>query len=100
MSDSPITKETLEYLADLARIELDPGMEARLLRDLQNILAYVSELQSVDTSGAEPMNGGTELLNVFREDEASANTNRGSGPEQFPEVQDGFLKMPPVFGDK
>ncbi len=97
MPDSPITKETLEYLAKLASIELHPEMEARLLKDLQNILAYVSELQAVDTSGVQPMNGGTELLNVFREDAASANTNRGHGKEQFPATEKGFLKIPPVF---
>jgi aspartyl/glutamyl-tRNA(Asn/Gln) amidotransferase C subunit len=99
MSDSPITKDTLEYLANLSRIELDPSEEARLLRDLQNILGYVSELQEVDTSSVNPMNGGTELTNIFREDSASTHTNRGHGVEQFPKSRDGFLEVPPVFKD-
>lgn len=98
MSASPITKETLAYLATLARIELDPAEEGRLLGDLQKILDYVSELQSADTSGIQPMNGGTALADIFREDAGSANTNRGEGVEAFPENKDGFLKIPPVFG--
>lgn len=97
MSDSPISKETLEYLANLARIDLDPEEEEKLLKDLQNILDHVSELQKADTSGVEPMNGGTELLNVFREDGERHDTNLGQGPEQFPRTKDGFLKIPPVF---
>jgi aspartyl-tRNA(Asn)/glutamyl-tRNA(Gln) amidotransferase subunit C len=97
MSDSPISKETLEYLANLSRIELDPKEEERLLADLQNILGYVSELQGVDTTGVEPMNGGTSLINIFREDDASMHTNRGHGVEQFPTERDGFLEVPPVF---
>lgn len=98
MSKPEITKETLEYLAGLARIKLDPAQETKLLADLQNILAYVSELQSTDTSGVEPMNGGTLLKNAFREDSGPANTNRGEGVEQFPETKDGYLKIPPIFG--
>lgn len=98
MAVPEITKETLKYLADLARIKLDPEREQKLLADLQNILAYVSELQAIDTSGVEPMNGGTLLKNVFREDDGPANTNRGAGVEQFPETKDGYLKIPPVFG--
>jgi aspartyl-tRNA(Asn)/glutamyl-tRNA(Gln) amidotransferase subunit C len=98
MAKSEINKETLEYLAGLARIRLDPDQEEGLLQDLQKILEYVSEMQNVDTSGVSPMNGGTTLANVFREDSGTANTNRGEGVEQFPDSKDGYLKVPPVFG--
>lgn len=102
MPTPEITKKTLEYLAQLAHIKLVPGREEKLLADMQNILGYVSELQSVDTSGVEPMNGGTMLTNAFREDGAAnggpESTNRGAGVEQFPDSEDGFLKIPPVFG--
>lgn len=100
MATPEITKETLQYLANLARIKLDPDQEAKLLADMQNIVAYVSELQAIDTSGVEPMNGGTLLKGVFREDDGSSNTDRGAGKEQFPEAKDGYLKIPPVFGSK
>jgi aspartyl-tRNA(Asn)/glutamyl-tRNA(Gln) amidotransferase subunit C len=98
MAKPEINKDTLEYLARLARIKLDPSQEPKLLSDLQKILEYVSELQSVDTSKVAPMNGGTALTNVFREDGAPENTHRGAGVEQFPEDKNGFLKVPPVFG--
>jgi aspartyl-tRNA(Asn)/glutamyl-tRNA(Gln) amidotransferase subunit C len=99
MAKPEINKETLEYLAGLARIRLDPGQEEKLIEDLQKILEYVSELQEVDTSEVEPMNGGTRLTNVFRDDHAAGGTNLGAGTEQFSDGKDGFLKVPPVFGD-
>jgi len=92
-----ISKEELRHLAELARIELNPGEEEKLLKDLGNILDYFKELQELDTANAIPMTGGTDLRNVFRDDAERGNTNRGAGIEAFPESEDGFLKVPPVF---
>lgn len=90
-------KQELEHLAKLARIELDPKEEEKLLKDLGNILDYFKELQELDTANVPPMTGGTDLRSVFREDGERENTNRGAGVEAFPEKKDGYLKVPPVF---
>ena len=58
---SSITKQELEHLAELARIELDPKEEDKLLKDLGNILDYFKELQALDTTNVAPMTGGTDL---------------------------------------
>ncbi len=94
---SKIDKKTLEHLAELSRIKLNEKEEGKLIKDLQKILDHFEELKLLDTSGVEPMNGGTELKNVFREDEERINTNQGQGTEAFPEPKNGFLKVPPVF---
>ncbi len=94
---SPINKETLDHLAKLARVEINAAEEEKLLHDLQKILDYVAELQGVDTTSVEAVTGGTELKNVFREDTERENTNQGAGTEALPEIQDGYLKIPPVF---
>lgn len=94
---STITKRELEHLAELARIELDPKEEEKLLKDLASIIDYIKELQELDTANVEPMTGGTDLRNVFRGDTERENTDCGAGIEAFPESEDGFLKVPPVF---
>jgi aspartyl-tRNA(Asn)/glutamyl-tRNA(Gln) amidotransferase subunit C len=94
---SPLSKHDLDHLAKLARIELDPKEEEKLLKDLGAILDHFKELQTLDTTNVPPMQGGTDLKNVFREDNERENTDRGAGVEQFPEKKDGFLKIPPVF---
>jgi aspartyl-tRNA(Asn)/glutamyl-tRNA(Gln) amidotransferase subunit C len=94
---SNLTKHDLEHLAKLARIELDPKEEEKLLKDLGNILEYFKELQAVDTASVAPMTGGTDLKNVFRDDAERENTNRGAGVDAFPESKNGFLKVPPIF---
>jgi aspartyl-tRNA(Asn)/glutamyl-tRNA(Gln) amidotransferase subunit C len=94
---SAINKHELEHLAKLARTELDPKEEEKLLKDLGNILEHFNELKSLDTTAVEPMAGGTDLKNVFRDDAERENTNQGAGVEAFPESEHGYLKVPPVF---
>jgi aspartyl-tRNA(Asn)/glutamyl-tRNA(Gln) amidotransferase subunit C len=102
---STINKKTLEYLAELSRIDIgDKGQatsdkEEKLLKDLQKILEYFEELKEVDTKNIEPMAGGTIGKNVFREDDESDKGQATSDKltEQFPEKENGFLKIPPVF---
>jgi len=98
---STISKHELEHLAKLARVELDPKEEEKLIKDLDSLLEYFKELQALDTSTVAPMTGGTDLRNIFREDAVEnggrENTNQGAGVEAFPESKDGFLKIPPVF---
>ena len=83
-------------MAKLARLDLTPDEEEKLLSDLSKILGHFEDLHKLDTANVEPMTGGTHLKNIFREDEARE-TNRGAGVEAFPESRDGFLKIPPVF---
>lgn len=94
---SEINKHELDHLTKLARIELDPKEEEKIIVDLGKILDHFAELQALDTQNVAPMTGGTDLKNVFRGDADRENTNRGAGTDAFPETQDGFLKIPPVF---
>lgn len=92
-----INKKTLEYLAELARLDLKSGEEEKLLKDLQAILDYFKEIQKLDTTNIEPMTGGTHLENIFREDVGGETEDTGKGPEAFPDKQGRYLKVPPVF---
>jgi aspartyl-tRNA(Asn)/glutamyl-tRNA(Gln) amidotransferase subunit C len=94
---STLSKQDLEHLAKLARIEIDPVEEEKLLSDLGNILEHFKELQALDTTNVAPMTGGTDLKNIFRDDTEHENTNRGAGVESFPQEEKGFNKVPPVF---
>lgn len=100
---SSITKKELEHLAELARVELDPKEEEKMLADLGEILNYFKELQALSTEDIPPMTGGTDLINVLRPDGTNdgdgghENTNRGAGVDAFPESKKGYNKVPPVF---
>jgi aspartyl-tRNA(Asn)/glutamyl-tRNA(Gln) amidotransferase subunit C len=92
-----IDKKTLEYLAELGRIKLADSEEVKLLKDLQEILNYFQELQKIDITDVEPMVGAPGAKNVFREDAAKKNKTIKKLIENFPEKENSFLKIPPVF---
>jgi aspartyl-tRNA(Asn)/glutamyl-tRNA(Gln) amidotransferase subunit C len=93
-----ISKQELEHLAELARIELHEHEKEKLLKDLEKILAHFAELKAVNTEGVIPVTGGTELKNVFREDELCEDRfSPDRSVDAFPEKEGRHLKVPPVF---
>lgn len=93
---SLIIKKTIKHLSQLARIELTPEEEEKLQKDLDKILAYFKELQEVSTSDINSFLNVNLLKNNFRKDE-KANIFEEKGDSQFPDKENGFLKIPAVF---
>lgn len=60
----------IDHLATLARISVPAEAKEKLSKDLESILAYISELESVKglSLGGEPILPKDELRNVFRKD--------------------------------
>lgn len=50
-----VTAQDVEYVADLANLELTEAERARMLQDLNSILDYIDRLNQLDTTGVEPM---------------------------------------------
>jgi len=91
-------KFDVEKYARLARVRLTQKESKKFSKDLEGILNHFQELQELDTKDVLPMTGGASLKNVFRDDESESNNHRVSGgAKEFPEVRDGYLKVPKVF---
>lgn len=65
-----ITKETVEYVAHLARIELKPEELEKLSGQLQDIINFIDNLKKLDVNNVNPTSHILPLENVFREDTA------------------------------
>lgn len=50
-----ITENEVRYVADLATLKLAEDEIARLVSDLDQILAHMDRLNEIDTTGVEPM---------------------------------------------
>lgn len=64
-----ITREDVVHLAKLSNISLAENQIEPLIKDLDNILGYISQLDELDTEDVEPTYQCFDMQNVWREDE-------------------------------
>lgn len=65
-----IEEKDLLKLSKLCRIDVTPEESNKFFNTLSNILAYIAQLDEVDTTGVSPCNHVLETMaNVVREDE-------------------------------
>jgi len=94
-----ITREEVQHIALLSRLELSDEEVDRYADQLTAILEYAAKLNELDTSGVEPLFHAVPVENVFREDipgapidveKALQNTARRKGVFfEVPKVADG-----------
>ncbi|MBA2480298.1 MAG: Asp-tRNA(Asn)/Glu-tRNA(Gln) amidotransferase subunit GatC [Planctomycetes bacterium] len=63
-----ITEADVRHLAKLASLGLSDAEMQRMASELEAIVGYVQQLQSVDTTGIEPIANVAGLANVTRPD--------------------------------
>ncbi|MBN3038049.1 MAG: Asp-tRNA(Asn)/Glu-tRNA(Gln) amidotransferase subunit GatC [Candidatus Omnitrophica bacterium] len=58
----------IEYVSQLARMELTDKQKSKLSKQLSDILAYIEKLKELDVSTVQPLSHVLPLKNVFRQD--------------------------------
>ncbi|HMB17564.1 MAG TPA: Asp-tRNA(Asn)/Glu-tRNA(Gln) amidotransferase subunit GatC [Candidatus Paceibacterota bacterium] len=98
MSKDLINKKLIRHLAGLVKLRLGDEVD-ELTDDLKEIVDHFNELEEVDTEGIEPVSGGTELINVMREDSYNDEDclSKDEAIKSFPEEKDGYLKTPSIL---
>lgn len=91
-----VTKETIEHVANLARLNLSEEEKERLTVEMENIISYVDKLNELDTAGIEPTQHVLSIKNVFRKDEKGASFNRDKILSNAPSEENGCFKVPKV----
>lgn len=87
----------IDYVANLARIELSEEEKARLGGQLDDILGYFEKLNSVDVEGVEPMAHAHQVENVWRSgDESGSTYNPEVLAKMSPESRDNQVVVPKV----
>ena len=64
-----LSKETVEYVADLSRIQLQAGELEKFSKQLETILGFIDTLSSLDVSDIGPTSHILPISNVLRSDE-------------------------------
>jgi aspartyl-tRNA(Asn)/glutamyl-tRNA(Gln) amidotransferase subunit C len=81
----------VEYVADLARIKLEPAEIKTFESQLGHVLEHVAKLNEVDVSQVEPMAHSFPIYNVFREDELRPSLDRQAALSNAPQQAQGLF---------
>ena len=92
-----LTREEVLHVAKLARLSLRPEEIEVFTRQLNDILAYVSKLQELDTEGVPPLAHVIPVFNVFREDVVKEGLARDVALENAPAREEGAFVVPRVI---
>lgn len=77
-----ISKDDIEHLKDLARVEFGEKETEKLAKDLGDILGYMEQLKGVDVSNVLEMTHALEgAKNIFRKDSAESQRRGTAEPE-------------------
>lgn len=92
-----ITREVVEYVAHLSRLEFSPDEADMYTAQLDRILEYMDTLNKLDTTGIEPTTHAIPLVDVMRADEVSTGLAVDESVGNAPERTDSFFKVPPIM---
>ena len=90
------TELELDNLSKLARIDILPDEKQKMLLDMQAILGYISEINSIE---GELVRGEEDVFNVVREDSITRETGSNTVTilANAPKVKDGYVEVEQVL---
>ncbi len=92
-----ITKEEVEHVARLARLELTEQEKETFTGQLDAILSYVEKLNELDTSGIVPTAHAVPMENAFRADAAFPSVGSEKALANAPGRVESFFGVPKVI---
>ena len=92
-----ISRQEVEHVAKLARLELSEQEKEKLTDQLSNILTYVEKLNELDTKGIEPTAHVLDIKNVMRDDVAATSLPQERALANAPDKAAGHYKVPKII---
>ncbi|GAA5494436.1 aspartyl/glutamyl-tRNA(Asn/Gln) amidotransferase subunit C [Rubritalea squalenifaciens DSM 18772] len=87
----------VNYVADLARLELTPEEATTFQKQLDDILGYIDQLSELDVEGIEPTAHASPVFDRIREDVARPGLDRDAFLDNAPDTANDQLRVPKVI---
>tara|TARA_Y100001968_G_C19239550_1_gene658701 strand:+ start:211 stop:498 length:288 start_codon:yes stop_codon:yes gene_type:complete len=94
---SKITSGDVEKVAKLARLNLSKDEIDSYTNQLEKILDYIEQLDSVNTEGIPPTTRAVEVINKVRDDKVDKTTVREELLDLAPLREGDFFKVPKIL---
>ncbi len=94
----PIKESDIEKVAQLAHLELGPEELKIFGPQITEIVAYVEQLNELDTTNVEPATGGLppegEQTDSTRSDELEPSLGQQTALAEAPDAAEGYFRVP------
>ena len=89
-------KKTVTTISYLSRLKIDDEKEEKIVKDLDNIIEFVDQLDDIDTSNIEPLTNPLENTAKTRTDEVTAKNLKNELLEIAPSSNEDYFLVPRV----
>jgi len=97
-SNNPkVTVDEMLKIAKLSRIKLEGEKLNSMVKDFNQILEFVKQIEDVDTQNIKPMEHVLEHKNVRREDKEKESFHHDVIKKMAPSYEAGFFVVPKVI---
>jgi len=97
----PISESDVEKVAQLAHMQITPQELKIFAPQMADIVAYVEQLNALDTSNVEPALGGLtpegERTDSSRDDEVAPSLGQKTALAEAPDPAAGYFRVPKVL---
>ena len=91
-----VSREVVEHVAMLARLELSEDEIRRLQHELGRILEHANRLQQVDTENVPGTSHVLPMVNVYREDEVAESLSPEEAVANAPDHTENLIRVPRI----
>ncbi len=92
-----VSREDVQHVANLARLEVSPDQVESFQRELDAILGHIRSLDELDTDHVRPMSHALDLVNVFRADIPEEPLTQDEALSNAPQKAYGHFRVPRVI---
>lgn len=96
-----LTSQDITRIAHLARLELSPSEQFRMLEQLNGFFGIVEQMRAVDTTGIQPLSHPVatvqDITLRLRDDQVRECNQRQANQRSAPAVEDGLFLVPRVI---
>tara|TARA_B100000886_G_scaffold136282_1_gene92001 strand:- start:924 stop:1205 length:282 start_codon:yes stop_codon:yes gene_type:complete len=89
-------KKTVTTISYLSRLKIDRAKEEKIIKDLDNIIEFVDQLNNVDTSDITPLTNPLEKTAKTRKDIVTAKNLKKELLEIAPSANEDYFLVPRV----
>ena len=92
-----IDRALLDKIAHLSRLEFDEKDAANVMKEMNDIVAWVEQLNEVNTDGIEPLTTMSHEINALREDEVKPHLDHNKALLNAPKKDADYFRVPKVL---